>query len=92
MASSRDGAISEIRAKAAATGNAPPNVFDIPQSNVGRMSAEEQAQARAELEAAAARNASILSTDDAEAKAAAAANLKKRATTHYQDALNEIEN
>jgi hypothetical protein len=56
------------------------------------MTAEDQEKARAELEAAAARNASILSTDDAKAKAAAAASLKKRATSHYQDALNDIEN
>jgi len=92
MAGSRQGAISEIRAKAAATGDTPPNVFDIPQPNATRMTAEDQEKARAELEAAAARNASILSTDDAKAKAAAAASLKKRATSHYQDALNDIEN
>lgn len=92
MAGSREGAITEIRAKAASTGDTPPNVFDIPQPYAGRMTTDDQAKARAELEAAAARNSSLLATDDAKAKAAAAANLKKRATSHYQDALNEIEN
>jgi hypothetical protein len=92
MAGSREGAITEIRAKAASTGNTPPNVFDIPQPYAARMTADDQAKARAELEAAAARNSSLLATDDAKAKAAAAANLKKRAASHYQDALNDIEN
>jgi len=92
MAGTREAGVTEIRQKAAATGDAPPNVFDIPTPNSEMMTPEQQAKVRAELEAAAARNAAIVSDADAKAKASTTNSLKKRAATHYDDALNAIEN
>jgi hypothetical protein len=91
LAATRPEAVTEIRAKAAATGKNKPNVFDIPQPSSGRMTKEEIDAARAELAAAAARNDQALPADG-NAKSASAAALKKKAQTHYNSAVAEIEN
>lgn len=92
IADSRTGSVEQIRAKAAATGDAPPNVFTARQRATAGMSSAEQEKARAELEAAAARNAAMLGGTDAAARAASAKKLKQQALTHYEETLKEIEN
>ncbi len=92
MANTRPLAVGEIRAKAAATGNIKPDVFDVPKSSPNRMTAAEQSASRAQMQEAAARNAAILSSGEAEAKANSAKKLKQKAQTHYDAALQEIEN
>jgi hypothetical protein len=92
MAKTRAEAIEQIREKAANTGKNKPNIFDVKQSSVPRKTTEEQAEVAAEMEALAARNATILSADDAAAKAAEAKKLKLKAKTHYEQALENIEN
>ncbi len=92
MASSKPQAVEQIRAKASATGNVKPNVFDIPKSSPNRLTATRQAESRSELEAAAAKNAAIMDSGEAQAKAGAAKKLKRQAQTHYDAALKEIEN
>jgi hypothetical protein len=92
IAETRAGGVEQIRAKAAGTSGTPTNVFAVQKGATTGMSAAEQEQARAELEAAAKRNASIISGSDAKAKAAAARKLKLQAQTHYDETLQEIEN
>ncbi len=92
MAKTREGSVEQIRAKAALTGNAPPDVFATGQRATTGMSSADQKKSRAELEAMAARNAAIASGSDADAKAAAAKKLKQQAKSHYEETLKEIEN
>lgn len=92
MASNRQQAVGEIRAKAAATGKNPPNLFAPLPDSTSRMSLAQQEQSRIELQAAAAANAAMLSPGEAEAKAAAARKLKRRAQSHYGEAVKAIEN
>jgi hypothetical protein len=92
MAKTRAEAIEQIREKATNTGKNKPNIFEVKQSSVPRLTTEEQAEVSAELEALAERNASILGGDDAAAKAAEAKKLKLKAQTHYDQALEKIEN
>lgn len=92
MAKTRAEAIEQIREKAANTGKNKPNIFDVKQSAIPRMTIEEKAEVAAEMKALAARNATILNGNDAAAKAAEAKKLKLKAKTHYEQALEKIEN
>jgi hypothetical protein len=92
IAPSREAGVQEIRAKAAVSSGTPTNVFAVQTGATAGMTKAEQEAARAELEAAAKRNAAIASGADAKAKAAAARKLKLQAQTHYDEALKEIEN
>ncbi|MCU0789857.1 MAG: hypothetical protein MUE79_02195 [Nitratireductor sp.] len=92
MAATREGSVEQIRAKAATSGGVPTNVFAERDGATTGMSKADQEKARAELEAAAARNQALLSGTDARSKAAAAKKLKQQAQSHYEDALKEIEN
>ncbi len=92
MANTREGSVEQIRAKAASTGNAPPNIFASAQRATSGMSSADQEKSRAELEAMAAKNAAMAAGSDANAKAAAAKKLKLQARSHYEETLKEIEN
>ncbi|MFZ1814211.1 MAG: hypothetical protein WBO55_05885 [Rhizobiaceae bacterium] len=56
MGASRQDAVADIRTKAKATGDSPPNVFDVKRPAVQQLSLTEQQRLKAELEAAAAQN------------------------------------
>ncbi|HSO48483.1 MAG TPA: hypothetical protein VLQ68_11190, partial [Rhizobiaceae bacterium] len=92
MAKTREGSVEQIRAKAALTGNAPPDVFAGGERATTGMSSADQEKSRAELEAMAAKNAAMVAGSDAKAKAAAAKKLKLQAKSHYEETLKEIEN
>ena len=91
MADTREGAIEQIRAKAAATGKNPPNVFAPPPPPNPRMTPEEEAQTRAELAAAAARNQAVPGVAGQGRETAEARRLRLRAKRHYEDTLKAIE-
>ncbi len=91
MADTREGAVEQIRAKAAATGKNPPNVFAPPPPPNPRMTAEEEARMRAELAAAAARNQAVPGGPSQARETAEARRLRLRAKRHYEDTLKAIE-
>lgn len=91
LADTREGAIEQIRAKAAATGNNPPNVFAPPPPPNPRMTPEEEAQLRADLAAAAARNQAVPGGPGQARETAEARELRLRAKRHYEDTLKAIE-
>ncbi|MEZ5872665.1 MAG: hypothetical protein R3D32_12655 [Nitratireductor sp.] len=66
MGATREAAVSGIRAKAENSPDTPPNVFDVKRPQVGQMTAAEQAQFKAELEAAGAANGTPPETANAE--------------------------
>lgn len=92
VAASKAEAIAQMRGKAAATGANKPNIFAPIIEPADRMSAEDKAASRAELEAVAARNRALLANDQANARAAEVRRLQTKAKSHYEDALKEIEN
>jgi len=92
VAASKAEAIAQMRSKAAASGANKPNIFAPVAEPPDRMSAEDKAASRAELEAAAARNRALLADDAANARAAEVKRLQTKAQSHYEEALKEIEN
>lgn len=92
MAKTREEAIQQIREKAAATGKNKPHIFEERKAATQRMSKEEQARIAAEMEATAARNANILSENEAEARSKDSKLLQLRAKSHYDKAVKNIEN
>ena len=65
MGATREAAVSAIRTKAENSPDTPPNVFDVKRPPVGQMTAAEQAQFKAEMEAAAAANGPPATPSDA---------------------------
>ena len=59
MGTNRAEAVSGIRAKAENSPDTPPNVFDVKRPPVNQMTAAEQAQFKAEMEAAGAANGTV---------------------------------
>lgn len=93
IAETRAEGVQQIRAKAAVSSGTPTNVFAVQTGATTSMTKAQQDAARAELEAAAKRNAEIASGGaDPKAKSAAAKKLKQQAKTHYEETLKEIEN
>ena len=88
----RDQAIAEIRAKAASTGNAPPQIGDVPVSTIKHLTAREQALSKAELQAEAQAARGLISDSELAAKRAEFALLRKKAKSHYNQALQQIQN
>ncbi len=92
MAKTREEAIQQIRAKAAATGNNKPHIFEERKAATQRMSKQEQARIAAEMEKIAARNAQTLDENAADAKGNDSKLLQWRAKNHYNQAVEKIEN
>lgn len=91
MGTTRAEAIEQIRAKATDRPDVAPHVFGDGRAATRQMGRGERDRLRAEMRQTAARNAEVLDAEQAEAKAAAARNLRYRAKTHYDEALEEIE-
>ena len=91
MGASREAALRDIRAKAAATGEEPPDVFDIPVSTTMPADEEETERTTRELEAAAAGNKGVVSDEELKRRKKSLEWLRRRARSHYDDALSLIE-
>ena len=87
-----DQAITEIRAKAANTGDAPPQINDVPVSTIKHLTAQQQALSKAELRAEAQAAHGLISDAELAAKRAEIAKLRKKAQSHYNQALQQIQN
>lgn len=92
MAKTREEAIQQIRAKAAATGNNKPHIFEERKAATQRMSKKEQARISEEMEKIAAKNAQTLDANAADAKGKDSKLLQWRAKNHYNQAVEKIEN
>lgn len=84
----RQRGVAEIRNKAAMMPNEKPQVGLLPESAAQPMTAEQQAKNAAELEAALAENA--IADEEIDAKTASILLLKRKAKTHYSDAVSGI--
>jgi hypothetical protein len=91
MASDRDAAVAQIRAKAASMEDEKPNVFDRGTSSVRPLTSAEQEQLKAELATIAARNRNAISAGEAERRAEEIRRLRQRAQSHYDDTIELIE-
>ena len=91
MATDRNEAIQQIRAKSRDASDIPTNIFAVRGSAVPKLTAEQQKQKTAEMKAAAERNATLLSEDEAKRRAADVKDMSKLANRHYREALQRIE-
>lgn len=91
MATTREEAIDQIRRKAQSLPDEKPHVFDRSRSSVARLTPMEQERLRAEMQETAARNQVATGRTTAESKAAEIRRLRRKARTHYDETLKEIE-
>jgi len=82
--------VAEIRSKAAAMPDEKPMVTPLPESTIQPMTAQQQKQNAAELEKTLAETS--ISDAELEAKTAEMLLLKKKAASHYNDAVSGIAN
>jgi hypothetical protein len=91
MASDRDAAVAQIRAKAASLEDQKPNVFERGTSSVRPLTSAEQEQLKAELASTANRNRNAISAGEAERRAEEIRRLRERARSHYDNTIELIE-
>lgn len=92
MATDRNEAILQIRQKGTNVSKIPTNVFTQRRSTVPKLTAAQQSEKTAEMQAAVQRNEGLLSADEAKRRSSAVKSMSQRANSHYRDALNKIEN
>jgi hypothetical protein len=92
MALTREEAVRQIREKASQPTGKKPNVFATRDSKIPRMTAEEQENNALEMEAAAQRNAGKLGATGNPQSVSSTRSLELKAKSHYEDALENIEN
>lgn len=88
----RQQAVDEIRSKAAVSSGQKTQIGPVPSSATGQMSAQEQADIAAKLEDSRQATGSELSDAEVEARKAAIRRLQQKGKSHYERALEAIEN
>ncbi|WP_075996512.1 hypothetical protein [Salaquimonas pukyongi] len=88
----RQQAVDEIRSKAAASSGQKTQIGAVPGSATGQMSAQEQADIAAKLEDSRQATGAELSDAEVEARKAAIRRLQQKGKSHYDRALEAIEN
>ena len=88
----RQQALEEIRAKAAASSGEKTRIGTVPEAASEQMSLQEQSAIAAELEESRRATGSELSDAEVEARKAAIRRLQQKGKTHYERALDSIEN
>lgn len=91
MATTREEAVEQIRAKATEPSELPPGVFAETRAATRQINRAELDRLSAQMREAASRNDETLTAADAEKRAARARNLRYRAGSHYEDAVKQIE-
>jgi hypothetical protein len=91
LGANREQAIGQIRQKASGAGKTKPDVFQPRYASAAQLSAAEQAALEAEMARDVAATQGGISAKEAAAREAAALRLKRRAATHYNEALSSIE-
>lgn len=91
LGASREQAIGQIRQKASGAGKTKPDVFQPRYASAAQLSVAEQAALEAEMARDAAVTQGGISAKEAAAREAAALRLRRRAATHYKEALSSIE-
>jgi len=91
LGANREEAIGQIRGKASAAGKTKPDIFAPRYASAAQLGDEELARLEKELQGDVAATQGGISGKEAAAREAAALRLKRRAATHYKEALSTIE-
>ncbi len=91
IAPTREEGIEQMRAKAATSATAKPNVFATRSSSIPHLTYRERLGLEAELRSDARSNVGKISAGESSALQADAVRLRKNAASHYSDAVRKIE-